>query len=70
MNRVPVHSSAIRSMGYDRQHRVLEIRYVGGVLYRYYEVPPIVNDALRAASSKGQFVNGVVKPFFRFEKVP
>lgn len=69
MHRTGVRSSAIRSMGYDKDRQILEVRYAGGDLYRYFEVPDFVNDALEAAPSKGKFVNGVVKPYFKMEKI-
>jgi hypothetical protein len=62
-------SSAIRSVGYDASQRVLEVRYIDGDLYRYFDVPKIVARSLEEAPSKGQFINDVVKPTFRTEKV-
>lgn len=48
---------------------MLEVRYIDGGLYRYFDVPPLLIDALDAAPSKGQFINRIVKKYFRTEKV-
>jgi hypothetical protein len=41
-------------------------RVAGGAAYRYLGVPENVYAALRAAESKGRYVNEVVKPRYRF----
>jgi hypothetical protein len=63
-----VNSSAIRSVGYDPAAHALEVRYISGDLYRYFDVPPQVAALLEQSPSKGQFVNWVVKQNFRYEK--
>jgi hypothetical protein len=69
VKRTHVESSAIRSVGYDAQQRILEVRYVNGALYRYLKVPPEVMEYLEKAPSKGGFVNTIVKPHFKMEKI-
>lgn len=69
MRRKHLRSSAVRSVGYDERDHVLEVRYIDGGLYRYFDVPPLLIDALDAAPSKGQFINRIVKKYFRTEKV-
>ena len=59
-------SSAIEWTGW-RSHR-LTIGYRGGEAYDYFDVPEEVYRDFLAADSKGQFVNFVIKPRYRFEK--
>lgn len=70
MRRERVESTSIRSMGYDRGSATLEVEYAGGGVYRYLAVPAATWERLCAADSKGRFVNGVVKPYHRFVRVP
>src|SRR5918996_2415207 len=69
MERTPVDSSAIASVGYDQSRQILELEYVDGDVYRYFEVPEALHRALLAAPSIGQFVNTEVKGTFRYEKI-
>lgn len=55
MERRPVESEALRSVGYDRRSRVLEIEFTSGVVYRYLGVPEQTHAALLQAGSLGGF---------------
>jgi hypothetical protein len=57
-----VFSSNIRSVGYDPQTAVLEVKFHNNRVYQYLDVPPEEFDALMAAESKGRFLNRVIKP--------
>jgi hypothetical protein len=61
-------SSAIRFHHYDRERAELTIGYVGGGDYVYLEVPPAEYAALKAAPSKGAFVNQVIKTRHPFRR--
>lgn len=65
----PLPSSSIAAAGYDREHNALRLRYVGGATYDYLDVPPEVFNDLLNAPSKGQFVNGHIKPRFAYRRV-
>jgi hypothetical protein len=69
MERTPVESSAIASVGYDASRQILELEYIDGDIYRYFEVPKALHRALLDAPSIGQFVNKEIKGAFTFEKV-
>jgi hypothetical protein len=70
MTRQPVTSSNLRSVGYDRHTRTLEIEFVSSGVYQYFDVPPEVFEALMAAPSKGAyFEQGVRKAGFKFLKL-
>lgn len=69
MIRQQVESSGVRSLGYDRANRALEVEFAGGAVYRYLDVPPRVVDALAAAPSIGRYVACEVRTAFRFRRV-
>lgn len=55
MHRVPVESSSIDSVGYEKN--VLEVRFRNGGLYQFFDVPERTLVRLMLAESKGQFFN-------------
>ena len=57
MNRTPVKSSAVLSMGYE--DGILEIEYPGGRVYRLEGVSPDQYDAVLQADSIGRAVNAL-----------
>ena len=61
IERTPVRSSALRSVGYDQEQRVLEIEFTGGAVYQYFDVPPEVHRGLMAAESHGRYFNQRVR---------
>jgi len=69
MNRIPVSSSNIASIGYDPASEVLEVEFTNGAVYQYYEVPQVIYDGLMSAPSHGVFLNGNVKNHFRYERL-
>ena len=69
MERTPVDSSAVVSVGYDESRRTLELEYVDGDVYQYFDVPNALYHALLDAPSIGQFVNTEIKGIFGYEKV-
>jgi two-component system cell cycle response regulator DivK len=62
-----VDSSAVDRVEHDSDSGALQIWYSGGDRYTYFEVPREVYEALLAAPSIGAFVNGEIKPNYRFE---
>ncbi len=69
MNRERVTSSNVAEIGYDEGQRTLEILFVNGSLYQYFEVPPHMFNELRQASSIGQYLNANIKGHFRYARV-
>jgi hypothetical protein len=69
MRRRRVDSSSIRSIGYDVGSRTLELEYVGGDVYQYYDVPQPTYAGLLAAASIGAYVNQEIKPYHEFAEV-
>jgi hypothetical protein len=56
MQRQPVQSRAIRSVGYDAEAQVLEIEFHSGSVYAYEGVPRSVHEWLLRIPNKGVFV--------------
>lgn len=69
MRRRPVDSSSVVSVGYDAETQVLEIEFVNGGVYQYFDVPEFVHRRLLTASSPGAFVNSTIKPNYRFREI-
>jgi len=69
MERAPVTSSNIASIGYEEACEILEIEFRSGSVYRYYNVPKAIFDTLMTAGSKGKFFHMYIKPAYPYEKV-
>ncbi len=65
MERQPVDSSLIRSVGYDLLASTLEIEFVDpGRLYEFFDVPFSVYSELMEAESKGSYFNDFIKDLY------
>lgn len=64
MERVPVSSSNIRSVGYDAESMTLEIEFNTGKVYQYQGVAQGDYDALMNAGSIGTHFNANIKTRF------
>lgn len=69
MDRQPVQSSNIRSIGYDLDASVLEIEFQNGSIYQYSAVPEDVHARFMHAASKGKFLNTQIKDRYRSHQV-
>ncbi|MBN2383963.1 KTSC domain-containing protein [bacterium] len=69
MNRTPVQSSNIRSVGYDPLSKILEVEFHGGVIYQYFNVPEGIFLAMISASSKGSYLHQNIKDRYHHKKV-
>jgi hypothetical protein len=69
MNRQSVSSSNIASIGYDEDSQTLEVEFLNGGVYQYFDVPKNVYDGMMSASSHGQFLAQNIKGNYRFSKV-
>ena len=65
----PVTSTSIVSVGYNADTKTLELEFVNGNTYQYFEVPRSVYEALMASDSKGAFVNAKVKDHYRYSQI-
>ncbi|MES2329601.1 MAG: KTSC domain-containing protein [Bacteroidota bacterium] len=62
-------STVIKSMSYDRSKQRLRIVYVSGMVYDYKKVPQEEYDAMKAAFSKGTYLNQHIKGHYDFERL-
>jgi hypothetical protein len=62
-------SSVVAHFSYIPETGVLRVRYTSGVVYDYLKVPPEVYDSMKAAFSKGTYLNKYIKGRFAYRKV-
>lgn len=68
MNRIPVISSNLQSVGYDEKTKILEIKFKTSGVYQFADVPPDVHQGLMQASSKGKFFISHIKNRYRYQR--
>jgi hypothetical protein len=61
MNRTPVSSSNVASVGYEPETLVLEVEFLHGGVYQYSGVPQEEYEALISASSVGGYLGANIK---------
>lgn len=64
MDRIPVVSSNLATIGYDAEHRLLEVEFKNGAVWRYADVPPEEHEALMTAPSVGRYFAANIKPVY------
>jgi len=69
MERIPVDSSNLKSVGYDPEKQILEIEFRSNSIYAYFQVPQYFYDSLLQAPSKGKYHDAYIKHGFRYTKV-
>jgi hypothetical protein len=57
MERDPVSSSLVESIGYDPDEQILEVGLENGRVYQYREVPESTYQSFLAADSLGRYFN-------------
>jgi len=62
-------SSVVNQYVYFPETEILQIIYQSGSVYHYFRVPVEIYEKFRQARSKGQFLNMVIKPGFRYKKI-
>jgi hypothetical protein len=69
MHLTPIDSKTLAFVSYDLGQRVLDLEFRRGAVYRYFDVPPSIHDALLAADSKGRFFNRHIRNHFRCQRL-
>ena len=69
MNRTPVSSSNVASVGYDAISLTLEVEFKGGSVYQYFDVPEAVYQEMMRASSVGEFMHANIRNQYRYTRV-
>jgi lysyl-tRNA synthetase class 2 len=62
-------STVIRSFDYRPEGHELEVTFITGRRYLYFDVPQDVVDAFRSAASKGVFFNTRIRPYFEYREI-
>ena len=70
MNRIPVSSSNLASVGYDAENMVLEVEFHSGGIYQYFKVPESKYEALMKDDSHGEYFDvHIKKGGFRYREI-
>ena len=69
MIRKSVSSSNLKSIGYDKDSKILEIEFNSGGIYQYSGVPEEIYDALMGASSHGKYSHRFIEDKFPTTKI-
>jgi len=69
MQRIPVTSTNITSIGHDKISGTLEVEFNTGDVYQYFNVPEYLHQQFMIATSKGQFLDDRIKYHYRYQKV-
>lgn len=62
-------SSVVASIQYDPATAILRVIFVSGSVYDYKKVPEKVYKEMKAATSKGIFLNKYIKGSYPFRKI-
>jgi hypothetical protein len=68
MEREPVSSSNIVSIGFDPESETLEIEFKDSGIYQYFNVPQFMHERLMQADSVGKFFNMEIKQAYPFTR--
>lgn len=69
MKREKVESTNISSIGYNPKSKVLEIEFLGGRIYQYYQVTKRIYQGLMVSESKGKYFHKMIKKNYTYKKV-
>jgi hypothetical protein len=69
MERQPVKSRILRSVGYEENSKIMEIEFQNGQVYQYSGVPPKVFADLMHSAEIGKYYSEKVRPRFQTKQV-
>ena len=69
LERQPVKSRILRSVGYNDSTKILEIEFHTGLVYQYSGVPPKVYKDLMSSGEIGKYFSEKVRPKFQTKQV-
>lgn len=69
MNRQPVQSSSLLSVGYDKDTNTLEIEFRSDGIYQYFNVPEDIYSGLLNAPSKGTYFHEFIRGRYRYKRI-
>lgn len=68
IKRIPVASSSIAAVGYDKKLHILEIEFHHGGIYQYVDVPEKVYEELMSSPSQGAYYLNEIKEKFKDQR--
>ncbi|NTV46696.1 MAG: KTSC domain-containing protein [Chlorobiales bacterium] len=69
MDRTPISSSNLRSVGYDQNQKILEVEFDSGSVYQYYSIPESVYSELMSASSHGKYFSRYIRNNYSYRQI-
>ena len=69
MERYPVNSSHLVSVGYDASSWTLEIEFNDGSVYQYFDVAELEYQELVNSSSVGQYFHNNIKEHYQYTRL-
>jgi hypothetical protein len=69
MQRIPVTSSTILSVGFEAASSTLEVEFKSGQIYQYFDVPQGVYEAFIGSASLGQYLAANIKGIYRYTRL-
>ena len=69
MRRYSVASSNLASVGYDTPTQTLEVEFLSGSVYQYYNVPENIYEQLMQAGSKGRFFHQYIRNAYPYSRI-
>jgi hypothetical protein len=69
LERQPVKSRILRSVGYDDAAKILEIEFQNGLIYQFLDVPLKVHADLMHSGEIGKYFSEKVRPRFQTKQV-
>ena len=69
MERIPIASTSLASVGYDAETQTLEVEFNTGRVYQYYSVPEQEHPGLLNADSKGTYFNANIRNGYSYSRL-
>jgi len=69
MERFPVESEALASVGYDIFRHILQIEFTSGDIYNYMEVPERIYEDLMNSDSHGAYFQANIRDQYDYIKI-
>ena len=71
MKRTTVESSNIAEIGYEESSQTLEVQFLNGNVYQYFDIPSHIAGEFisKSGGSHGKYLNSQIKGRYRFSKV-
>jgi len=63
-----IQSTTLAAIAYEPNRQLLHLKFRDGAVYKYFQVPEPVFDALQRAPSKGEYFNGHIRGQFAHQR--